>query len=63
MLVVAFGAFLFCYILVEDVQITFDTDMMDEDEVLAYEEQQEQPQQNVDSPGLTANGVTVGFGV
>ncbi|RPB21668.1 hypothetical protein L211DRAFT_851375 [Terfezia boudieri ATCC MYA-4762] len=54
--------------LAEDVQITFDTDMMDEDEALAYEQQQQlqqqqqqQPQQNVDYPGLNADGVTIGF--
>ncbi|KAF8422435.1 hypothetical protein EV426DRAFT_169286 [Tirmania nivea] len=46
--------------LVEDVQITFDTDMMDEDEALAYEQQQ-QAQQNADEPGLMANGVTTGL--
>ena len=49
--------------LVEDVQITFDTDMMDEDEALAFEQQQQPPQQNISDPGLMANGVTIGFDV
>jgi len=44
--------------LVEDVQITFDTDMMDEDEALAY---QQQPQQNAGELGLMTSGVTIGF--
>lgn len=53
--------------LVEDVQITFDTDMIDEDEALAYEQEQHQhqhhqePQQNADEQALIANGATIGF--
>lgn len=44
--------------LIEDLQITFDTEMMDEDEVLAM---QQLEQQHNDNTGLVANGVSVGF--